>query len=707
MRTWLRRIAFHSFFGLSAVGLLGCGADEGSPWVVLRAEAPSRLLDFESWSQALGCAVRPGAEGVWLEWNLPPEAWRLEEDGSRTCLRPFAAGLSRVSGGVLEMSLAGRKLSYRPVATTAFGKTEQLDELLQGSFGLVGDRVTMRLPAGLSRPTDVTFREFVSRGERTERGLQIAHDRVSGRGLPVWPSESWRLRTRVPRDSALRFFAAARGDADSGARFRFEVALDGESLWELERKAGPDSDAWITVLLPAEGRAEADLEFTVEGPPTLTAFMDPVIGPAHPASSAAIAKRRPNIVLFLADTFRADNLEAYGGAPERAPSINAVARESVVFEQAYGTSPWTLPSQASLFTGLHPPEHGATMRERILPRNFLTVTEVLARNGYRTAAVTDGAYISRRFQMNQGFDWFLEHTGPDGWNLDVTLERAFELLSNADGRPIFLFVQTYRTHEPYRIGPDESRDEFVAYQKMLYREYKDDDDVPEDKRQEIARSYYDYYLKGVVDLDLEFGVWWEQVRHLEDWRPGYLVFTSDHGEAFYEHGKLGHGNSLWEETTRIPLFVHGAGLAPRKNPTAASLVDLARTIAGLAGVAPEASWHGVDLFTASENSPILGFWQTRLHHRMSIVEGEHKLLCDAEPEKLLKGELTSAFDLGEDPDELEDLLDESSWPAEMARAHAEFLLQLLEAAPETYPTLSDDERAQTLAELEALGYGGS
>jgi len=697
------------WFVLPILILAGCGGGEGPPWVLLNGTRPTEELDAAAWSEALGCRVRldAGHGGVWLEWELGQDRWWVEKDGSHSSERPLVAGISKAPGSLLEMEAAGEPLTFRPVEMSAFGKVEEGAPLREGEFGLEQSKLVWRLPDVRPKPRHVTLREFVPRGEVRGGRLWIAHERVSGRGLSVWPGERWVHEVRVPPESALRFFCAVRGGGEA-ERVRFGVKLDGKVLWVCERAPGADEDRWVEVALPPAGKARAVLELAVEGSPALTAFVDPAIGPAHP-DELSDRGPRPNVCVFLADTFRADNLEVYGGAATLAPALNALAKESLVFERAWGTSSWTLPSQASLFTGLHPPEHSATRREHILPADLDTLAEVLSRNGYRTAAVTDGAYLSRRFQMNQGFDWFLERA-PSLWDLDSTLERSLELLDTADGRPIFLFIQTYRVHTPYRIGPDESRTEYHAFLKTIYRQMKSDNDIPEEERLHLAEVFRDFYHQGLVDLDAEFGRWWEKVRALPTWDPGYLVFTSDHGEAFYEHGKLEHGNSLHEEVTRVPLLVHGPDMGPGIRPIDASLIDLPRTLSNLVGVAPSPDWHGIDLLASTpgwREDPIAGFWLTSAHHHVALVDGTRKVVGHADPEKLLAGDLLYAHDLAEDPGEKRDVREEAEWPAENARAHAAFLRRILEAAPESPQTLSGSERAQALAELEGIGYTGS
>ena len=198
------------------------------------------------------------------------------------------------------------------------------------------------------------------------------------------------------------------------------------------------------------------LTFEVEGDPGVTAILDPVVGPLEvgdygdrPWEDAA-----PDIVVFLADTFRADNLAAWGGAPDVAPNTNALAEASVRFLETRATSVWTLPTHASMFSGLFPLQHGAITSETKLSPDLLTIAEHLAAHGYRTGAITEGAFVSRTYGLDQGFAWFEERTATER-PYPLTLAGALDFLDADDGRPVFLFVHTYRVHAPYRIGAEE------------------------------------------------------------------------------------------------------------------------------------------------------------------------------------------------------------------------------------------------------------
>src|SRR6185503_9374035 len=177
-------------------------------------------------------------------------------------------------------------------------------------------------------------------------------------------------------------------------------------------------------------------------------------------------------------------------------------------------------------------------------------------------------------------------------------------LARDDGRPVFLFVHTYRTHSPYRQGPDESDAELKSFVKRA----RDATGAPLGEKLDprlapYLPEYLALYRGGAHGLDALFGPWFGALEERGLFRNGFFLFTSDHGEAFYEHGTREHDGRPHEEKVRIPLFLFGPGLAPRDVRYGASLVDVAPTIAALGGVPSAPGWIG---------TPLLGLDHERL-----------------------------------------------------------------------------------------------
>ncbi|MCZ6598896.1 MAG: sulfatase [Planctomycetota bacterium] len=439
---------------------------------------------------------------------------------------------------------------------------------------------------------------------------------------------------------------------------------------------------------------------------------------------------RPDIVLFLADTFRADGLSFYGGEHDVTPRLDAFAAESLRFQNAWSSSSWTLPSHVSMFFGLHPYQHGAT-RHGLKPGKDLTsIAEKLRAAGYRTAAITDSLYVSRRFDLDRGFEWFHEAEQRD---LDATIERALEQLAADDDRPLFLFVHTYRTHEPYeasretreeygeRLGIEGSWEGLLDELAEAHAE-RGDEATAERLRQgdfygalrELAlvvpgdqgsgtflHRLKALYYGGVADLDRAFGLFLARIPSAAN---TWVIFTSDHGEAFGEHGGLFHGRGVWEENLRIPLLIRGPGLEQRTAREGASLVDLPHTIAEIAGIAPDPSWEGRSLLSLEDDAPVYLFdCAQRGTAAAAVVDHGLKLVLPATREGIEGRELLHAFDLGADPGETNELGDDGRVGALLDR-RGDRLLELLTPHSDAETVLLDPEE---LRRLKAAGYMGS
>jgi arylsulfatase A-like enzyme len=461
---------------------------------------------------------------------------------------------------------------------------------------------------------------------------------------------------------------------------------------------------WHSFALPAAERAEARLAFEAEGPAGQALLFHPVIGPAEIGSYGARPWKaaRPDVVLFLADTFRADNLAAGGGAGDLAPELERFAAECLRFRDARSNAAWTLPSIATLLTGLAPGQHTANDKDHALPDGIPTVVEALAASGYRTCAVTDAAFFSPTFGLDQGFEAFAIHM-PASWNLDRTVERALAFLEQDDGRPLFLVVHTYRTHLPYRTGPAE---ELASWRELLASGcvlLKSKGQIPrEEWRARLAHCrarYEELYRDGVRDLDRGFGAFLAALEARGLGR-GFVVFTSDHGEALGENDDIFHDGKLWESKLRIPLLVRGPGLAARDVAEVVTLLDVAPTLAEIAGLPRDPRWSGASLLSVAGDRPAFAFLDKE-PPEVAVLDGGRKLFA-AGPEALEAGGFSSAYDLARDPHEEHPVTGEA-WPAELARRRAALVRALLVPASEAVvvPLTRAQER-----ELGQLGYGG-
>jgi len=292
---------------------------------------------------------------------------------------------------------------------------------------------------------------------------------------------------------------------------------------------------------------------------------------------APVPASRPNLLLITMDTTRADRLGCYGG-PVETPVLDRLARDGARFENAFSTAPLTLPSHASILTGLYPPSHGVRENtQRRLPEPILTLAEHLRQNGYRTGAAVSAYVLSSVFGTSQGFEFYDEPRGPpermpSAGQVEFrqilerpagkTAARALELLERfGDGpdRPFFLWVHFFDPHSAY--------------------------EPPEPFSSRYRSTPYD---GEIAYMDQEIGSMLEGLARMGRERDTLVAVTADHGESLGEHGENTHGLFVYDATIRVPLILNGAGRVPegRVIRRLVSLVDLAPSLLELAGAPP-------------------------------------------------------------------------------------------------------------------------
>lgn len=287
--------------------------------------------------------------------------------------------------------------------------------------------------------------------------------------------------------------------------------------------------------------------------------------------------RRPNVLLITLDTTRADRLGVYGYKKGSTPNLDAIAREGVLFEAAFSQVPITLPSHCSIMTGTAVPYHKVRNNGKYqLPRELDTLAEILKRKGYTTAAFISSFTLDSRFGLSQGFDVYNQRYNNSGKEIKAhTPERKaeevyrdfFQWFNTIGPAPFFCFVHFYDPHEYYE--PPEP----------YYSRFKEN---PYDG--EIA--YMDEYVGKIINRLKSRGVL----------RDTLVVIVGDHGEAFGEHGELGHQVFCYEENLRVPLIISGSRLPRDKRVTPrVDVMDVTPTILDYLGIPVYGNVQGISL----------------------------------------------------------------------------------------------------------------
>lgn len=326
--------------------------------------------------------------------------------------------------------------------------------------------------------------------------------------------------------------------------------------------------------------------------------------------------RGPNVLLIVLDTVRRASLSLYGYGRETSPALTRWAKRGVVFDHAFATASWTLPSHAGMFTGRLPHEVSAGWL-RPLDDRWPTLAEALQARGYHTAGfVANILYCNRSFGLGRGFQHYEDYQVVPGEFLlnnsigralseshllrrltgrhDILARKAGSRVSDAflswqagqQGRPWFAFLNYFDAHQPYfppdegQFGPAAPRDFSLLELRPHMGKIADAESTLSPAEVEAERNVYDAalrYLDGEVDRVLTT----LESRGVLD--NTIVVITSDHGEQFMEHGLFDHGNSLYRFATEVPLVILGPGV-PAGGTVAApvSLRDLPVTTLDLA-----------------------------------------------------------------------------------------------------------------------------
>jgi choline-sulfatase len=532
---------------------------------------------------------------------------------------------------------------------------------------------------------------------------------VDGRGgrrraLVGTPPSAAEVALDVPDGTMLR---GAVGIAGAGVHretidpVRFRVVIDGDTAHEvtLDPRRRPEDGRWVEVEVDLARWAGRQVLVRLEahGPDARLAgwsglrLVHRMPRPRVPASPAA-----PNVLVLLVDTLRADVLGAYGAAPSPTPTLDALAREGVVFDQVMAAAPWTMPSVASLITGRYPSAHGVLGGAQqwglpadvppgadwsVLTHAIPTFAELAQEAGITTYGVSTNPAVARGTNLGRGFETFEELGPADGdarWADAAAVNEAF--LDWAAGHREWRFLAYLHymdVHGPYgdvgdappapagvrpqvaagdpprirrhlrRGGPALTATE-VAHLHALYRA----DLVAWDT--ELARL-----LAGLAELGLD--------------RSTVVIVTADHGEELFEHGWVGHGSHLYEESIRVPLIVRGPGIAPGRDGRQVAGVDVMPTVLARLGVTPPSGLPGHDLLAPAAEGRGIAFAETRFGRRPDGTAAA--LLAARTPEwKLIRfasGDGTELYHLPTDPAERTNRVDDGD--GTLAAALAEWL----------------------------------
>lgn len=425
---------------------------------------------------------------------------------------------------------------------------------------------------------------------------------------------------------------------------------------------------------------------------------------------------RPNFVLVVADTLRADRLHIGEGEENITPNFDALRAESAVFTNAYAPSSWTLPSTVSLFLSQVPSHHGVTRWGSILGEEHTTLAEVLRSAGYRTGGFSANHLVTAERGFFQGFDMFQFVVHPK-WTEDTPTHSQYAFARGSDltskaldwldanpggggNAPFFLYLHMMEPHTPYLCPPAADDDcrataerlnqlltlaqwGFTDSERSLIREFYGADVRRADAT--LGRLYGALEKRGILD---------------DTW----LILTADHGEMLGEHGLWVHGHALYEETLLVPLLIRSPSRRAAIVDEPVSLIDIAPTILDVAGIQESGPFEGRSLRPALEERPLR---PTPIVAELLPVRDEpdrrqrHLLSVTRETTKLVLGMdgTLERFDLSVDPNEEAPTQAEAS-EIEALLSEAGVDLRHFEALSQSGP----EPTPEMVEHLKSLGY---
>lgn len=392
-----------------------------------------------------------------------------------------------------------------------------------------------------------------------------------------------------------------------------------------------------------------------------------------------------NVLLITLDTTRADRLGCYGYSLAKTPVLDRLAKRGVLFERAYAPVPLTLPSHATMMTGLYPPEHGLRNNgQAALPSGLPTLATELKAAGYDTGAFVAAFVLDHKFGLQRGFDKYDDdlsladptlhghHQYRDG---SLVIDAALRWLRPRARKPYFCWVHLFDPHYPYLAHEDRFGDQFS------------------DRLYDAELAYVDEQLGRLISTLEKSGALDNTV----------IVIVGDHGESLGEHGELSHSMTVYDATLRVPFLIASPGgiVAGHRVAEPVSLVDLAPTLLDQLGLKPLADASGRSLRPAlrGESMPVracyaetdepwhAGHWSPL----RALITERWKYIRSPRPE---------LYDLIADPPELRDLASEIPDEAEKLEAELTVWEERMNERLAENVALTEQERLA----LSSLGY---
>jgi arylsulfatase A-like enzyme len=355
-----------------------------------------------------------------------------------------------------------------------------------------------------------------------------------------------------------------------------------------------------------------------------------VLDPLPVANQVSTPKqsRRPNIVLYLVDTLRADHVGCYGYDKPTTPRLDEFAADATLFTRMQAQSSWTKTSVASIVSGELPRTHGVLSFEDVLDSPY-SLAEMLREHGYATGGFNTNSWVTKEFGYARGYDHYDTQSGQPSAEVNVRVLKWLDSLSTEN--PFFLYVHTLDPHDPYNppdeyrkaLGPDVDPQLGPRTLKVL-RSIKRRETSPSPQLIADLSALYD---GEIASNDNSFGLLLKALKERGLYEDTLIIFVSDHGEEFGEHGWWQHGASLYNEVLNVPLVIRfpdslGRGRSVKK---LVSHVDILPTVLDCLGAEAPTELPGQSLL------PMVEFPERHRPDRTVFSTLELTLVAEANP----------------------------------------------------------------------------
>lgn len=511
-----------------------------------------------------------------------------------------------------------------------------------------------------------------------------------------------------------------------GAELKVMVQTDGGQAEELFAAKGTDAWTEAQVDLSAYAGKAIRLDLVTTGAEGLTGWGEPAImvPPAAKDKVVQAGARPKNVIVILIDTARARSFgPIWPDNQVETPAYDAFADKATVFVNAYNNENWTKPSVATTLSGVYPVTHDTKKDSSSLPEAVELISQRLQREGFATAGFVANGYVSDKFGFQKGWDSFRNYIRE---NRSSEAEHVYadalawltERRQDPSGKPQFLYIQTIDPHVIYKVEREFTQNYFASDYKGPLGPTVDATELEGLSSGKLKGTEDDVawvralYHGEVTYHDHHMGKFFEQLQALGAMEDTMILITNDHGEELQDHGKFGHGHSLYEELLRAPLLMYFPGLFPAggRIQEVVENVDVTPTILDALGLEPMTNADGQSLLPLIQGKPVQRPYYAVsefLDNRRAIRVGNWKLMRSSSTWLHL-------FDVVNDPEEQKD----RSKDSEIARRMCEVHLGEAVATPDKSKRQQDitirrqfkageaNIDPQTRAQLEALGYFG-